>query len=555
MSLANDSTTMKEEAFENDVLDAFGGLSLKECKYEDVYEDEDDVTNNQEEEFATASGNLFMMDDTGSLELEGENIVMVLVRCDEFEYEMRLWRGKDFISSVPVDNSMQPTFEPQTNAIEWITIFDERVWAWRFQFDDVEVSKEFKKSFTVALMENGRQTKFSDIVNEEEAKWVEDGYFEEDKDLAEEDEGDFDNRDNFDFDTYEPYKSPTKQESKDQVNKNLNISKCRNRTFVFNGSTIDVFKHNEDDQLEYVNKTTPLCTLDGDQFAPSHTMLHESDNKMLLLNPNEHDRVFVMDLDREKIVDEWHAGANANFNIRNIAPYTKYAQLTDQKVLTGVSYNGLFLMDPRVNGQNKMTHNYFYQSSPKFSCLATTGDGHVVVGDRKGEIRMFKGVNQKRAKTKLPGLGDGITGIDVTQNGEWILATTPNYLLLILTKIKGDSKNRTGFQVGMGKRKRKPIKLQLSHQDQIKYNIREVNFKSASFNTGDGIAEEWIVTSTGPYLITWNFKKLQRGIREYRIKRTGQEKCVVDAKFRYAKQDNVVVNMPHDIYTEKIVIK
>lgn len=152
-------------------------------------------------------------------------------------------------------------------------------------------------------------------------------------------------------------------------------------------------------------------------------------------------------------------------------------------------------------------------------------------------------------------MGDGITGIDVTQDGKWILATTPNYLLVLLTEIEGDKKNRTGFQVGMGKKKRKPIKLQLSHSDLIKYNIGEVNFKPASFNTGDGIVEEWIVTSTGPFLITWNFKKLKRGSREYKIKKTGQKKTVVEAKFRYAKRDNVVVNMPHDIYTEKIIIK
>lgn len=460
MSSAIVSTTAKEESLENDVLGALSGLSLKDCKHEDVYEDVyEDADDNQEEEFANASGDLFMMTDTGALELKGENVSMVLVRCDEFDYELRLWRGEGFISSQPVENSMQLTFEPKTNAIEWISFFNDRVLAWRFQFDDLEVSKEFKKRLTVALMESSRQTNFSDIVkNEEDAKWIEDGYFEEEKYkyLSEEDRDDFDEGDEFDYGNYEPYKPPTPEKSKEgTINKNLNISKCRNRTFVFNGSKIGVFKHNEDDQLEYINKTSAVCTLEGDTFAPSHTMLHESDNKMLLLNPNEHDRVYVMDLDREKIVDEWCAGSSANFNIRNFAPTTKYAQLTDQKVLTGVSYNGLFLMDPRVNGQNKMTHNYFYQSTPGFTCLATNGDGHVVVGSNKGEIRMFNGVTQKRAKTKLPGLGDGITGIDVTQDGKWILATTPNYLLVLLTEIEGDKKNRTGFQVGMGKKKKK----------------------------------------------------------------------------------------------------
>lgn len=551
---------------DNDLLDAFGGISLAEAKHSDVYEDiiKDDVEDedegeDEEEEFASASGNLFMMNDIGELDLKGENVTMILLRKGDFDYELRLWRGEIFIFNQPVSNSMQLTFEKNSHAIEWISFFGERILAWRFQFDDLEIAKEFKTSLSVGLMETSRQSKFSDIVkNKEEKKWIEDGYFEEDAKYQYEDEdgnaSDYDEGDAFDFDSYEPRQVPDKTLKEQDTNKNLNISKCRNRTFVFNGKNIGVFKHDDDDQLELVNKINSVYTRDGNEFSPSHTMLHETDEKMLMLNPDCHDKVYVMDLHRGDVVEEWQAGSSSNFNIRNFAPMDKYAQLTTNKVIAGVSYNGLFYLDPRVGGKNKMTNNYFYQSnSPKFSCLATNGAGNVVVGSHTGEIRLFNGVTQKRAKTKLPGLGDGITGIDVTENGKWILATTQNYLLLLLTAIEGDSKRRTGFQVGMGKKKRRPIKLQLSHTDMVKYNIDEVNFQSASFNTGEGITEEWIVTSTGPYLITWNFMKLKKhGLREYKIKRTGK---IIEAKFRYGKKDNVVVNMPHDIYTEKMTIR
>merc|ERR1712080_321203 len=203
-------------------------------------------------------------------------------------------------------------------------------------------------------------------------------------------------------------------------------------------------------------------------------------------------------------------------------------------------------------GTNKMTHNKFYRSStaPDFSCIATTGQGYAVIGSHKGEIRMYSEIGQKRAKTNLPGLGDGITGLDVTQDGKYILATTQWYLLLIMTEIQGDSKHRTGFQVGMGKKMRKPIKLQLSHVDMLKYNINEVNFKSATFNTGEDVAEEFIVSSTGPYLVTWDFRQVKRGVRNcYKIKKTCD---IIEAKFRYAKKDQVVVNSPYDVYTDKI---
>jgi hypothetical protein len=116
--------------------------------------------------------------------------------------------------------------------------------------------------------------------------------------------------------------------------------------------------------------------------------------------------------------------------------------------------------------------------------MATTETGQMVMGSRKGEIRLFsdKTFNRDidplarlkpRAKTTLPGLGgmmvavslfcirmhvvspyallsfvalyaDPIIGIDVTADGRWILATCRNYLLVASTALE---KGTTGFEV------------------------------------------------------------------------------------------------------------
>jgi hypothetical protein len=48
--------------------------------------------------------------------------------------------------------------------------------------------------------------------------------------------------------------------------------------------------------------------------------------------------------------------------------------------------------------------------------------------------------------------------------------------------------------------------------------ISQVNFTPARFNVGDGITEDWIVTSTGPYIITWNFRKIRQGRKpDYKV--------------------------------------
>jgi hypothetical protein len=135
---------------------------------------------------------------------------------------------------------------------------------------------------------------------------------------------------------------------------------------------------------------------------------------------------------------------------------------------------------------------YSAGAQTRFCCGATTRDGHLVVGSKKGTINLYNakllevvlnlnilhhliernvdichvnwvhsfskgneftkdtakigGVGSApRAKTTLPGCGDPILGIDVTADGKWILATCKTYLLLIpASHPKG---NLTGFQV------------------------------------------------------------------------------------------------------------
>jgi len=307
---------------------------------------------------------------------------------------------------------------------------------------------------------------------------------------------------------------------------------------------VGVFKHNEDDELKFVNSIPNITTKDGDVFAPSRTMLSERDTKMLMLHPEQDDTVFCMDLERGQVVEEWKVSVETK--IRAFGPVVKYAPATTERGLMGVNNNSVFQLDPRLNTQNKMTHHYQYQKAPKMSCVTSNRDGQVAVGDLKGEIRLFSDIS-KKAKTLLPGLGDPVIGIDVTEDGKYILATTTQYLLVIPTTISGE---KTGFDVSMGAKKPVPLKLQLDPKDLAKHNIGKVSFTSAHFNTGESITEEWIVTSTGPFVITWNFRKVKLGnLKSYKIKNCREE--IVADQFRYNQEDQVVVTVPDDVFIEK----
>lgn len=93
----------------------------------------------------------------------------------------------------------------------------------------------------------------------------------------------------------------------------------------------------------------------------------------------------------------------------------------------------------------------------------------------------------------------------------------------------------------MGKEKPNPMKLQVKATDIAKHQLGALNFKPAKFNNFSSSGEETsIVTSSGNYLITWNFKKVKRGIlNEYQIKQL--DSTPVDNQFQLDREEKILV--------------
>lgn len=72
-----------------------------------------------------------------------------------------------------------------------------------------------------------------------------------------------------------------------------------------------------------------------------------------------------------------------------------------------------------------------------------------------------------------------------------------------------------------------------------------VSFTPARFNTGQNEEEKTIVTSTGPYVITWNFRRVKNGHYEYQIKQYGDD--VVANNFKYGQDRSIIVALPNDV--------
>lgn len=339
-------------------------------------------------------------------------------------------------------------------------------------------------------------------------------------------------------------------------NQHLVVGYKHDRSFVSRGNALSIFKHTDDDQLELLTDIDRVRTSDGRRLltSPRQLMLHGEDRSLLLVDAQEPGTIHRMDVEYGRVVEEWQASksseepggssATSLAALSAILPSSKYAQLTGEPTLIGLTDRSLFRLDPRLPGPVKrvQAESKEYVLKNGFSCGATTGSGELAVGSARGEIRLFDRLD-RRAKTLLPGFGDPILALDSTESGRWLVATCKTYLLLICTE-HADQDGLLGFHRSLGAKKPIPRRLQL-RPEHVAYLGGPVSFTAARFSTGQS-EERSIITSTGPYVITWNLRRVKAGhVHDYQIRK--YEDTVVADNFRYGQDRSIVVTLPNHV--------
>ncbi|CCM01608.1 uncharacterized protein FIBRA_03668 [Fibroporia radiculosa] len=425
--------------------------------------------------------------------------------------------------------------------------------SWCLRFETSEGFERFQSMFTRALWEGLNHQSWEKAKPDEQAyvlsSNVEDVEM-QDVENDEDDEDDVENELDKSDDESEP-ESDVDEEAAQQPtndgarNSQLTVGYKGDRSYVVRGDKIGVFGHTSDHQVEYVAGIGNLSTPKGKTFTPKRVMLHDQDTKMVVMNPAEPNSLYSLDLDRGKIVEEWKV--HENITVNNIAPDNKFAQMTPEQTIIGTSHNALFRIDPRVSGTKMVDSQYKqYVSRNQFSGVTTTESGKIAIASEKGDIRMFDSIG-KNAKTALPPLGDPILGIDVTANGRWIVATTKTYLLLIDTLIgEGRYTGSLGFDRSFpANAKPIPRRLQL-RAEHVAYMDHSVSFSPARFNMGEGQEENAIITSTGQFVIAWDFSKVKKGqLDKYEIKK--YEDMVVQDNFKFGDDKEIIVALQNNV--------
>jgi hypothetical protein len=509
------------------------------------------------ETYATVTAELHVYDpQPGHFVLVEDGVTAVVSEVGKWEYWLQIDGADKSWLGTPVVADFNPVFD-----FEYLSFVfnhytsDGTARSWLLRFKDQQTLEDFQQAIMQSIWEKLNEIKwakaqekereyvldaFGDL-NMEDAPLEEEAEHEEEEEEEPEDEGIRSD----DYDSEEEQQVAADGE----VNSQLAVGYKNDRSFVVRGSKIGVFTHTPDNRLKFSTNISKVTTPTGKLMDPKKVMLHNSDRDMIIQNSIDPNKLYRMDIEHGKVVDEWNV--HDDIPVINFAPENKFAQMTAEQTFLGVSNNALFRVDPRLAG-NKLvdTDMKQYASKNDFSALATTEKGYVAVASNKGDIRLFDRLGI-RAKTQLPALGDPITGMDVSADGRWILGTTKNYILLVdAMQSGGKNEGKLGFEKPFAvDSKPRPRRLALTpeHVAQFYHETgKPVSFTPAKFNAGEGAEETSIITATGPYIVEWNLKRVIRGMKApYKIKRYGDDVKADD--FKYGSDKNVIVALPNEV--------
>ncbi|SCV05306.1 LANO_0H04566g1_1 [Lachancea nothofagi CBS 11611] len=505
--------------------------------------------------------------------LQDEMCEVCILNYGKFDYWLAV-DSKCVNLAVDVTPLVNPFLDNVSKSFIFNYTLEKITLSYMLEFKTDKAFATFQQDWARTLWEGLNQRKWSDISNKEQNCIIDSDkdvvkelslFLQDDDDDddsrsdhsdSSEDEGDDagedgDANDSFDEDAVEEnYKNSTALAG----NKSLTVSFKNDRSYVVRGNKIGVFKtDDENNELNFVTAINEISNMKGQVFEPENPMLYTEDQAMIIQNKNDPSRIYKLNLERGKVVEEYSAGDK---DVLRYSNSKKFDQLTNEQTFLGISKKSIFRLDPRISGANKLVseENKDYATNYGFSSLGTSQDGYVAIGSERGEIRLFDKLGI-RAKTLIPALGEPVKHICISADGKWLLATCDSSLLLVdLTIKEGKNAGNVGFVKSFSKDEMPKIHVLKVHPKTAAYMKTSTNqpikFSKAFFNTGLNQKEQTIVTSTGPFAITWSLKKVLRGDKmSYLIKKYNS--LIMEDNFRYGSDRNVILALKDNVKMAK----
>ncbi|EHN00597.1 Vid27p [Saccharomyces cerevisiae x Saccharomyces kudriavzevii VIN7] len=500
---------------------------------------------------------------------------VAIIDTGKYEFWLAI-EGKDTRLGTQVAPNINPTFELVTDAFLFNYTLQNITLSYMLKFKDLDKCIQFRSVWVECLwmtlnketwkdlpeMEKGYildsssvplEKQFDDILHLGESPREK-----KDEESSESDSEDDDEENDRSkrIISSEAFEEPKRATSKG--NSSLTIAFRNNRSYVTRDNKIGVFKtDDEDDSLEFVAAIKNVSNLSGESIDPHKPMLYMEDRNLILTDGQSENKLYKMDIERGKVIEEWTTGDK---NVVQYGPTKKFDQMTPEQTIVGVSQKGVFKIDPRISGSNKIVvdESKDYVGKYNFSSIGTTESGYVAIGSEKGDIKLYDRLGI-RAKTAIFSLSQAIKYITISADGKWLLATCESSLLLMDLEIKdGKNAGSIGFLKSFPASenvKTYVLKIRPEHSAFIlTYTKKPISFTKAYFNTGIAQREQTIVTSTGPYAISWSLKGIleQDGSRNYPYKIRRYNGDIVADNFEFGSDKKVIVALKDDVSLSKV---
>ncbi|EAR95804.2 Vid27 cytoplasmic protein (macronuclear) [Tetrahymena thermophila SB210] len=491
------------------------------------------------------------------MQLKHKGIIFSIKLLEDYDYKLLIYNeDQHVIHQYHFEQSYE--INHQENYIRWIENKADSIILYQVFFDSPGASQQVAVALQSCNYEKNNKVEQQKAFKDEEIQQIirfssersDENYIEENKDYMDEEINNI---------TFDPqvYIAQGETQSNSDL-RSIAQAKILDRTFVSKGENIEVYRtiQDQDQDLEYLLTLPIVQGLNGEVFEPKKILMQEQDTKMLLLNNEENKKVYYYDIEKGKIIQEFGADEGFNNAIKDFCNQTKNGDLENTKTFYSINSKNIFRMDPRISKGAAQTciqnGSKMYAQNNHFTCISSTKNGEFAIGSADGSVRLYNDVT-KNAKNQFNlGYGDPIKGLDISQDGKWILATCQTYLILFPTyDCSNVTKNGFNSTIKIDNRP-VPIRLQLSSEDQYYLKLKEIGFTPAKFDNCLTKKEKFIVSTTGAFTIVWDFiKVLQKKTQCYEIKKSDEP--IQQAEFKFNKNDNVLAASVNRVEMQNII--
>jgi len=269
--------------------------------------------------------------ETGTFVIKDKIVEAVVMDLGGWNYWLKVTGNEGNWIGRQIEDDINPVFNFEyLSAIFNVYGQDHSAYSWLLRFGDREQLERFQQGLMQSLWEHNNQVKWAKLKQNDQDYVMEafnDLTMEDEEDdvlePVEEESSDDEDRPGLrteDYDSDESQEDVETQPKDGNVNSQLAVGQRHDRAFVVRGSKIGVFKHNADNNLEFVTNIAKVATPKGKMFSPTKVMLHAGDANMILQHADDPNSVYRMDLETGKVVDEWKV--HDDITINTFAPET-----------------------------------------------------------------------------------------------------------------------------------------------------------------------------------------------------------------------------------------